>query len=69
MDLGWHVSHVTLGYYYSEDGSGRSARQVLRELREREVGAIEVGNLTLVKAPWSGGLYHLEPVSDVQLTR
>lgn len=60
------VPHLTLGYY-NEDGDGAAAREALARLRHTEVGAVQVDRLTLIKAPWSEGMYRLETVEALEL--
>jgi 2'-5' RNA ligase len=61
-----YLPHLTLGYY-NEDGDGVAAREVLAQLRERELGQLEVTKLSLITAPWRDGMYHLELMEEFVL--
>ena len=67
-DYGSHgfVPHLTLGYY-SEDGDGAMARQVLSGLREVDIGQIQVTKLVLIRADLRTGVCCLEPIHEYKL--
>ena len=43
------------------------ARHVVAGVRDTDLGAVQVNALSLVKAPWSAGMYHLEAVEELPL--
>jgi 2'-5' RNA ligase len=60
------LPHLSLGYY-DEEGDGAAARRVVAGIRETDLGVVKVNALSLVKAPWSAGMYHLEVVEELPL--
>jgi 2'-5' RNA ligase len=60
------LPHLSLGYY-DEEGDGAAARQVVAGIRDTDLGVVQVNALSLVKAPWSAGMYHLQAVEELQL--
>lgn len=67
-DYGPHgfIPHLTLGYY-RKDSDGAIARQVLGELREVDIGQIQVTELTLIRADLTAGVCCLEPIHEYKL--
>jgi 2'-5' RNA ligase len=60
------LPHLSLGYF-DEEGDGAAARQVVAGIRDTDLGAAQVNALSLVKVPWSAGMYHLEAVEELPL--
>jgi 2'-5' RNA ligase len=60
------VPHLTLGYY-TEDGDGAMARQLLSALRETDIGQIQVTELVLIRADLTAGVCCLEPIHTFEL--
>ena len=60
------LPHLSLGYY-GEVSDGAAARQLVEGIRETDLGQVQVNALSLVKAPWTAGMYHLEAVEELPL--
>jgi 2'-5' RNA ligase len=61
-----YLPHLSLGYY-TKPGDRTRIQEVLSGIREQRIGTIEVNRLSLIKAPWSEGMFHLELIQEFRL--
>jgi 2'-5' RNA ligase len=63
-----YLPHLSLGYYTKPEDRTR-IQEALSGIREQRIGRIEVTKLSLIKAPWSKGMYRLELIQEFSLGR
>jgi len=61
-----YLPHLSLGYYTKPEDR-TMIQEVLSGIREQRIGRIEVSKLSLIKAPWSEGMFHLELIQEFSL--